>query len=99
MGTRPRSARAVDQSRFAFVLVAAPPLVSALTGNIHRLGRRRDCPASGDTTPQPEPAFRGEGSVTVHHGLLGSCDAFDSSTLAQAATYSADVNNVPGHNT
>jgi hypothetical protein len=34
----------------------------------------------------------------VHDGLLGSCGAMDSSTLAQGANYSADINNVPRHN-
>jgi len=36
--------------------------------------------------------------VTVHPSPPGWCGCRDSSTLAQEAAHSADVNNVPGHN-
>ncbi len=92
-------ARAVLQPSDALRLIAPPPLVGALTGDVHRFCRRGDGPPIQDPQTQPQPAFGSEWSVTVHCGLLGPCVAFDSSTLAQEATHSADVTNVPGHNT
>lgn len=50
-------------------------------------------PCSSADTPQPD--LPRQWSLKVQSGLLGSCDAFNSSTLAQEATYSG-VNNVPG---
>src|SRR5690606_12036453 len=99
MRTRPRPAGTVLEPGETLVAVAAPPLVRALPGDVHRLRGSSDGPTRFDALTEPAAALHGEGSVTVQQGLLGSCVAFDSSTLTQGAHRSADVNNVPGHNT
>src|SRR5690606_3270949 len=97
--TRPRPAGTVLEPGESLVAIAAPPLVRALPGDVHRLRGSSDGPTRFDALTEPAAALHGEGSVTVQQGLLGSCVAFDSSTLTQGAHRSADVNNVPGHNT
>src|SRR5688572_19000058 len=83
MRTRPGPTRAVLETGFALVQVAVPPLRGDLARDVHRLRRGRDGPPGLDPLAQPQPAFGREGSVSVQGGLLGSCVAFDSSTLAQ----------------
>jgi hypothetical protein len=92
------AAGAVHEPLDRLVTESAPPLVGALARDVHGLRRSGDGPTIQDPPAQPQPAFGSERSVTVHDGLLGPCVASDSSTLAQGATHSADVNNVPGHN-
>ena len=94
-----RAAGAVHQARLAGVLVAAPPLVGALPGDVHRLRRGGNRPALDDAVTKPKPAFGSERSVTVHLGPPGaSVLPSDSSTLTPEAHPRVDVNNVPGRN-
>ena len=72
---RPRAARAILEPGHALVLVATPPLVGALAGDVHRLRRSRDRPTVLDPLAQPQPTFGRERSVTVQGGLLGPCVA------------------------
>ena len=85
MRTRAGPAGAILEPGYAFVAVAAPPLVRALAGDVHRLGRCRDQASRFDALAKPEPTFGREWSVTVQQAFLGACVAFDSSTLAQGA--------------
>src|SRR4051794_11068817 len=75
MGTRPRPARTVLESGFAFELIAAPPLVRALTRDLRMLRRLCDRPTRLDQADHPTPTFRRHRSVTVHESLPGVCVA------------------------
>src|SRR4051794_15146794 len=72
MRTRPRTTRPVLETSLALVLITRPPLMRGLTGDVHRLGRRRDRPTILDPLTKPKATLRGEWSVTVHRALLGA---------------------------
>src|SRR4030095_3423176 len=71
MRARPRSTRPILEPRRSFVAIATPPLVRALTRDVHRLGRCRDRPTILNPQTKPEPTFRRGGSVTVHRSSWG----------------------------
>src|SRR5690606_18987679 len=93
-----RPAGAVLQPSDAFVLVAAPPLMRALAGDVHRLRRRGHAPAGLDALTQPETTLRGERGITVHLSLLGCVVCLRQLHTRPGGSLLADVNNVPGHN-